>query len=180
MKHVLSKVLLTFLLLFCHKVEAKSLNSLKSKKLEMGIKAARKDIAWAVELANTEDYKVSADTLFALCWGEGLATKLVQHKNPTHQDGGSLSHGVCQVKLETAKFLDQFWHLKTKATVKRLEIDRINEFYAAKAILFYLSEYEGNLDKAVDAYNKGHLVSENSEYVKKFKSHQKYLQKWLN
>ena len=82
-------------------------------------------------------------------------------------DGGSLSHGVCQIKLSTALYMDDVFKHKTRATALRLENPAVNAFYAAKYLKYQMTRYK-NLKLAIDAYNKHNAVSAQSVYVKKY------------
>lgn len=125
------------------------------------------DLVWAADVVG-----VPRELLVPLCWGEGVSAKL-QGKNPTHLDGKgknrTLSFGICQVKLETAQFMDYVYKLKIKATAKRLEDTKINSYYAAKYLKYQLDKYDGDWFLAVDAYNKHIAISNNTKYVKAFK-----------
>lgn len=80
-------------------------------------------------------------------------------------DGNSLSHGICQVKLETALFMDKLSHTENLTTSKDLQVPFINALYAAKYLKYQISRYK-DMSLAVDAYNKGTAVSRDSHYVK--------------
>lgn len=114
---------------------------------------------WAADTA-----EIPRELLLAVCWGEST----FRTHGVTHKDGGTLSHGVCQVKLATAVWMDQVYGHSIKATSKRLEDTKTNAFYAAKYLKYQLERYHGNWKLAVDAYNKGRAVSSRSKYVKKF------------
>ena len=84
-----------------------------------------------------------------------------------YNDGGSDSVGVCMVKLETAR------DLGFKGTAKQLARPRTNIHFAAVYLHKQLMRYDGDIYKAVAAYNSGtHLVNRrgltvNREYVEK-------------
>lgn len=120
-----------------------------------------KDVIWAADKA-----EVPRPLLVALCWGE---SRLKAHPKLTHLDGKSLSYDICQVKLETAQWLDKIYKHKIKVTPARLSNHRINAFYAAKFLRMLLIKYKSNWQLAVDAYNKGTAYSINTEYVRRFK-----------
>lgn len=126
-----------------------------------------KDIIWAADKAD-----VPRSLLLSLCWGEGSFRK---DDKLTHQDGNSLSHGTCQVKLETAQDMDEWFHNRHAATAERLKNTKVNAFYAALYLKYQLKRYNYNWQKAVDAYNKGSAVSETSKYVKKVELNNKML-----
>ena len=66
-----------------------------------------------------------------------------------HDDGGSDSLGICQIKLATAK------DLGFDGTEKELMVPSVNIFYAAKYLARQHKRYDGNPVKAVIAYNRG-------------------------
>lgn len=120
-----------------------------------------KDIIWAADKV-----EIPRALLLAVCWGEG---SFRTDAKLTHMDGQSLSYGTCQVKMSLATHMDKVYKHTTKATPERLEITKINAFYAAKALKFHLKRYHGNWQLAVDAYNKYTAVSEDTPYVKRVK-----------
>lgn len=130
-----------------------------------------KDIVWAADKAD-----VPRALLLAVCWGEG---SFRSDKKLTHTDGHTLSHGTCQIKLATAKSMDNWFHNKFKATHERLENPKVNAFYAGLYLKYWLKIYDYNWQKAVDSYNKGHLVSDKSKYVKKVESDHKMVSEKL-
>ncbi len=67
----------------------------------------------------------------------------------SHNDGGTPSFGVCQVKYKTAKWLG------FKGTPSQLMNPEVNIFYAGKYLHYQLKRYHGNTAKAVIAYNFG-------------------------
>lgn len=146
-------------LLISFTVEAKSLTKSQFE--------VAKDIIWAADKAD-----VPRPLLLAVCWGEGSFRR---DDKLTHTDGNSLSHGTCQVKLETAKFMDSWFHNKSAATHERLENTKVNAFYAGLYLKYWLKKHDYNWQKAVDSYNKGRLVSAQSKYVKKVESNHKML-----
>lgn len=128
-----------------------------------------KSVVWAADKA-----EIPRALLLAVCYGESnFNTKL----KLTHMDGKTLSFGICQVKLESAQWLDLYCKHKIKANSIRLNDNKINAFYAAKLLKYHLKRYNGNWQLTVDAYNKGTAVSSKSEYVKRFKSNHEYLNK---
>lgn len=81
-----------------------------------------------------------------------------------HDDGGSPSYGICQVKLETARMLG------FRGTADELMDPHENMNYAAKYLSKQLTRYNGNIDKAVSAYNAGSASTKNKKYVNKVKA----------
>lgn len=75
------------------------------------------------------------------------------------QDGGSPSYGLCQIKLETAR------DIGFEGEADSLMNPAINAYYAAKYLRLQLDRYDGNLKKAVAAYNRGHFSSNNPNKV---------------
>lgn len=126
-----------------------------------------KDIIWAADKAD-----VPRPVLLAVCWGEG---SFRTDEKLNHQDGNSMSYHTCQVKLETAEFMDKWFHNKSLATPQRLKNTKINAFYAALHLKYQLKRYNYNWQKAIDAYNKGTAVSASSKYVKRVESNNKML-----
>jgi soluble lytic murein transglycosylase-like protein len=107
--------------------------------------------------------KIPRELLLALCWNESsFRTSL-----PVRLDGRTPSYGICQVKLETAEYMDRVFKNKVKASTKRLLNYKVNPLYAAQYLKHQLKRYKGNWMLAVDAYNKGHAVSHKSQYVRK-------------
>lgn len=115
----------------------------------------------AIFLAATNFYHLPPGLLASLCYVESKHDINSIH----HDDGGSDSLGVCQVKLETAKWIG------FKGTKKDLMVPVNNIGAAAGYLRIQLDRYHGDITKAVIAYNKGnarHLTS--SKYqVKVFK-----------
>jgi hypothetical protein len=63
--------------------------------------------------------------------------------------------------------MDEFYKHRIKATPERLNTEYVNAFYAAKYLKYQLNRYDNDWHKAIDAYNKGRVVSTKSKYVKK-------------
>jgi soluble lytic murein transglycosylase-like protein len=104
--------------------------------------------------------------LLAICW---IETSYVQPKIPEPLDGKTPSYGICQVKLETAQFMDKTFRLRMSASVTRLRDPYVNAFYAAKYLKYQLKQYNGDWKKSVAAYNQGSWdeSSPNVTYVSK-------------
>lgn len=84
--------------------------------------------------------------LSAVCWVESKH----QVSAINAHDNGSPSIGLCQLKLETARGLGY------RGTAKTLRQDAgINSFYAGKYLRRQLERYDGDIIKAVAAYNSG-------------------------
>lgn len=76
-------------------------------------------------------------------------------------DGGSPSWGYCQVKITTAKRFD------SKVTVKKLMNRDYNMKIAQMYLTHQLERYNGDVKKAVSAYNHGSYSTKNTKYVDK-------------
>lgn len=66
-----------------------------------------------------------------------------------HNDGGSKSIGVCQIKLTTAQLVGY------AGDEKSLLNPTVNVYYAGKYLKKQLGRYRGDIPKAVAAYNAG-------------------------
>lgn len=87
---------------------------------------------------------VPPQTLLAICWTETKHETIV-----SANDGGSASYGICQVKLATAR------DHAPKVRVSDLLNPQTNAILAARVLRRQLDRYNGNLDCAVIAYNRG-------------------------
>ncbi len=81
----------------------------------------------------------------SICWVESRHKVTAVHFN----DGGSDSLGVCQIKLPTASLLG------FKGTKAELQVSTTNIYYAGKYLRKNLDRYDGDIRKAVAAYNAG-------------------------
>lgn len=123
---------------------------LLSTKLMAADNAVIKNIVDAANLAD-----VNPQLLLAVCFVESSYRSNLK----PHMDGHTESHGICQIKLETAQNMDKVYKLHIKATKQRLQNPFVNAFYAAKFIRYQLYRYDGDMRKAVESYNKGSAVS---------------------
>lgn len=82
----------------------------------------------------------------------------------THTDGSSLSHGLCQIKMRTALWVDKVYKHKMHATRKLLADPYMNALYAAKYLRLLYLRYKGSWPKACTAYNKGHYDNGDQAY----------------
>jgi soluble lytic murein transglycosylase-like protein len=99
----------------------------------------------ALFLAATATYHLPKGLLPALCFVEShFDTGAI---NP--DDRGGPSRGVCQVQERTARFLG------FTGTVEQLMDPRTNIKYAARYLRYQLRRYQGDVVKAVAAYNSG-------------------------
>jgi soluble lytic murein transglycosylase-like protein len=119
--------------------------------------AVMKDITEAAKLA-----KVDPQLLLAVCFVESSFRGNLK----PHMDGTTHSHGVCQVKLETAQHMDSVYKLKIKATEKRLQVPFVNAYYAGLFLRYQMNRYK-NWQSAVESYNKGHATNGDGVYVSK-------------
>jgi hypothetical protein len=106
---------------------------------------------------------ISSNLLIAICMAE---TNL---KNVhTYNDGITTSYGVCQVKLETAQFMGRVY--KKRYLVDFTEEDMKDMNKNAKVAALYLkyqiNRYDGDMCKAIAAYNAGSF-KESSKYIGK-------------
>lgn len=114
----------------------------------------------AIKLAATKA-QVSFDLLRAICAVEsGL-----DHTASNPKDGGSASHGLCQIKYATAKMVGY------TGDIKGLYKPYINALYAGKYLKYQLGRYEQDWVKAVSAYNRGTYSPSNMAYVRKVFNH---------
>lgn len=93
----------------------------------------------------TKEFKLPDGLLSSICYIES-------HHNPNavhHDDGRSDSLGLCQIKLETAKWLG------FKGTKQQLMNPKTNAYYAGKYLKRNISRYQGDVTKAIIAYNQG-------------------------
>ncbi len=88
---------------------------------------------------------VFAALLSAICWVESkhdpAAINVV--------DGGSASYGECQIKLKTAR------HMGFAGYPSQLLNRETNRKYAGLYLKYQLLRYQGDVVKAVSAYNAG-------------------------
>lgn len=91
--------------------------------------------------------------LSSVCYVESRHNPAAIH----HDDGGSDSLGLCQIKLSTARWLG------FKGTEQDLMNPQINAHYAGAYLRYQLNRY-GSVKKAVTAYNIGHAVLTTTKY----------------
>lgn len=93
----------------------------------------------------TQTFNLPPGLLSAVCF--------VESRHKTHainlDDGGSPSLGVCQIKLKTAQMLG------FKGSALELQNAAPNVFYAGKYLRYQLNRYNGDVEKAIAAYNAG-------------------------
>lgn len=96
-------------------------------------------------VAASQSFNLPTGLLSSLCFVESSHNVKAIH----HDDGGSNSVGICELKLSTARLLG------FKGTERQLMIPKDNIKYAAKYLKKQLKRYHGNISKAVAAYNAG-------------------------
>lgn len=102
---------------------------------------------------------VPSDLLTAICKTESSLRPI-----KSIQDGVTKSYGICQVKLETAQWMDKVYKHKHKATEAILHQPYTNALYAAKYLRLQYLRYHGNWVMAITAYNKGHASPQDRTY----------------
>lgn len=117
----------------------------------------------------TTIHALPPNLLTAICYTESKLTPTAIH----HDDGGSDSLGLCQVKLATARWMG------FKGTQQNLLLPEVNAYYAGKYLKHQLVRYNGNVTKAVIAYNIGHAGNlQSTDYSDKvLKQWRKYANK---
>lgn len=87
--------------------------------------------------------------LASVCYVESKHNPNAVH----HDDGNGDSLGLCQIKYNTAKLMG------FNGTVRQLMNPSINANYAAKYLSHQIKRYNGNVAKALVAYNMGSAKS---------------------
>lgn len=93
----------------------------------------------------TTTFDLPPNLLSALCYVESSHNTTAVH----HDDGKGASLGICQIKFPTAQLMG------FKGTKKDLMLPANNIYYAGKYLKKQLSRYNGDVRKAVAAYNAG-------------------------
>lgn len=119
----------------------------------------RLDVVDSALQAATKDQNLPPRLLGAICFVESTHNPRAYRK----LDGSTPSYGLCQIKLETAQLM------KFKGHHKDLLRADINALYAAKYLKHQLDRYNGNVIRAIAAYNAGSAGKriKNKEYVTK-------------
>lgn len=99
----------------------------------------------ALFLSATLQTGLPANLLSSLCYVESAHKINAIH----HDDGNGDSLGVCQIKYPTAKMMG------FKGTSEQLMLPKNNIKYAAKYLAHQIKRYNGDVTKAVIAYNQG-------------------------
>lgn len=94
---------------------------------------------------NSHIYHLPNKLLASVCYIESAYSVKAVH----HDDGDSDSLGVCQIKLETARWLG------FKGSRKELMRPSVNIHYAAKYLAHQIKRYHGSMSKGLVAYNQG-------------------------
>lgn len=102
-------------------------------------------IIMALLTINSAQFNLPKNLLASICYTESTYNVSAVH----HDDGGSDSLGLCQIKLETAK------EFGFKGTQRQLMNPYWNTYYAAKYLHHEILRYHGVIVKAVIAYNRG-------------------------
>jgi soluble lytic murein transglycosylase-like protein len=102
-------------------------------------------ILTALFLTTSMQFDLPQGLLNSLCMVESGHNINAVHKN----DGQGNSVGLCQIKLKTSRWLG------FKGTEKQLMDPKTNIYYAAKYLAKNRTRYNGNLTKAIIAYNIG-------------------------
>ena len=96
---------------------------------------------------------LAASLQFGLPQGMLKAVCYVETKHDvnavSYYDGKTHSYGICQVKLETARWLG------FKGTEKELMKPKINIYYAGKYLAYQMRRYKNDVHRAITAYNRG-------------------------
>lgn len=90
-------------------------------------------------------FNLPTDLLSSVCYMESHHNVNAIH----HNDGGTDSYGVCQIKLETAQWLG------FQGSAKELMLPSTNIVYAAKYLSYQLKRHDNNVTLAVISYNQG-------------------------
>lgn len=98
----------------------------------------------SIIIAAAKKAQVSTAILLALCTHESSLQNV-----KVHEDGGSPTFGICQVKHETAKMLGY------TGKDDGLMDPQTNAKWASLYLKWQLNRYEGSYCKAVSAYNMG-------------------------
>jgi soluble lytic murein transglycosylase-like protein len=104
----------------------------------------------------TQTLDLPPGALSAICWVESRHTPSALHP----MDGNSDSIGICQIKLETGRLLGY------KGTAAQLSDPTINILWAGYYLKKQLVRYDGDVVKAIAAYNAGkHRVNARGEIM---------------
>lgn len=111
---------------------------------------------------NTDTLNLPKGLINSICFIESSYNVAAIH----HDDGGSDSLGICQIKLSTAKWMGY------KGTATDLMNPVLNIHYAAKYLKYLSTRYNNDYTKVIIAYNRGNAKSltrtKYSDKVKKY------------
>ncbi len=99
----------------------------------------------AIFLAVSSTLSLPPGLLSATCWVESRHNVAAMNWH----DGGSASHGACQIKLGTARMLGY------QGTAEGLRKPYANAYWAGRLIRHQLDRYAGDHRRAIAAYNAG-------------------------
>lgn len=114
-------------------------------------------------LLASQAFDLPPEMLRSVCYVE--STHSQKAYNP--HDGNSPSHGVCQIKLESAR------QVGFKGTADQLQEPAANTFWAAAYLHHQFKRYHGDIIMTIAAYNAGSYRSGpdglplNKRYVRK-------------
>lgn len=109
-----------------------------------------------VFLAVTNTHQIPTGLLSAICYVESKHDVAAIN----HNDGGTRSHGVCQIKLGMAKAMG------FEGTGAELRKPENNVYYAGK-LLEYQIKRCGSVELGIRAYNSGSCKKGSAKYVQK-------------
>lgn len=116
-----------------------------------------KTISIAIQICNP-------NLLGAVCYVESNYRNVINHN-----DGGSASYGICQIKLKTANWMNEKHKILGQPVTKfDLMNPEINALFAGLYLKYQLDRYNGDIECAISGYNAGRCIKSNqSTYVKK-------------
>ena len=103
------------------------------------------NVILSIIVTATTTFNLPTNLLMAVCYTESKLDPQAVH----HDDGGSDSLGLCQIKLSTAQWLG------FTGTREQLMNPETNAYYSAKYLKHQLLRYNNNITKAIIAYNRG-------------------------
>lgn len=105
------------------------------------------DLLTALFISNSIRFNIPDGLLSSLCYVESRHIASIIHED----DGASHSYGICQVKLETARYLGFM------GTEKQLLKPENNIYYAAKYLSKQIRRYR-DITRGIVAYNRGNSL----------------------
>lgn len=112
----------------------------------------------AIFITMTLHFNLPPELLSSLCYVESTHSPTAIH----HDDKGSDSIGLCQIKYKTAKSLGY------AGTPEQLLEPATNAYFSAMYLQKQIKRYHGNVTKGVIAYNKGNAKNlTSSKYQRK-------------